>query len=304
MKKLLMILMLILVLTAGAICSRMTRDDGLSVLPEKVTLYLTEESEIITLGLKEYLTGCILGLDLPSCGQQALNAAACAISSTSLYHLQNSGGTFGAQLTDEEIRWISPSRAEELYGAAYEEYLSKAEQAAEYGMAHILTFEEKAIYAPVCRYSAGMTDDGGYPFLAQVEVSYDRNLEEALSTRAFSAEKVMRIMTELTGNGSLSADKSGWFSGAVYENSGALKEIRFGTARVTGEQLRQAFGLRSTAITVEYSEERFVFTAKGWGSNMGMSLNGAAVMARKGNSAKEILAYFFPLAEVSVITEK
>lgn len=271
-------------------------------LPERITLYLSEKGEIITLGCKEYLVGCLLGLDIPSCDQEALNAAACTISSTVTYILQNNAeSTLGAKLSDKQRRWLSPSDAEEIYAEKFCEYLQKAENAAEYGMSHIMTYQRKAIYAPLCRYSTGLTDRGGYPYLSETAVDFDANAEDAISTRAFSAEKVMKSMKALTGIRALGADKNKWFSNAVYEKSGTLREIHFGAARVTGEQLKEAFGLRSAAVTVEYSEDRFIFTSKGWGDNMGMSINSAAIMARKGCTAEEILHFFFPSAELCAL---
>lgn len=267
--------------------------------PERITLYLSDKKEIITLGYKEYLVGCLLGLDIPSSGQAALNAAACAISSTVIHTLQsNDGGTLGAQLSDKQHRWVSVADAQAIYTEGFQEYLHKAQKAAEYGMTHILTYQNTAICAPLCRYSTGLTDSGGYPYLSETAVDFDANAEEAISKRAFSAEKVLDTMTALTGISALGPDRSKWFSAAVYEKSGTLREVRFGGARVTGAKLREAFGLRSAAITIEYSEDRFVFASKGWGDNMGMSINAAAIMARMGSTAEEILHFFFPSAEI------
>ena len=272
------------------------------VLPERITLYLSAKEEIITIGYKEYLTGCLLGLDVPSCGQAALNAAACTISSTVIHSLQNNAeSTLGAQLSDKQHRWLSVADAEAIYTEGLKEYLHKAQTAAEYGISHILTYEGEAIYAPQCRYSTGLTDSGGYPYLPETVIDFDANAEEAISTRAFSSENVLKRMTELTGINTLGADRSKWFSGAVYEKSGTLREVRFGGARVTGYQLQDIFGLRSAAITIEYSEDRFVFISKGWGDNMGMSINAAAIMARKGSTAEEILRFFFPSADIYAI---
>jgi SpoIID/LytB domain protein len=44
--------------------------------------------------------------------------------------------------------------------------------------------------------------------------------------------------------------------------------------------------------------ERFVFHGAGWGHGVGLCQIGAAVMASKGFSAKEILGHYFPGTEL------
>ena len=70
--------------------------------------------------------------------------------------------------------------------------------------------------------------------------------------------------------------------------------VRFGDSEVTGEQLRHAFGLRSSAVTITVSREDMTFTSRGCGGNTGMSAYSAERLARGGMSAEEIFAYFFP----------
>ena len=270
-------------------------DTHTAAIPETVTLYRTEAGRIVPLSYKDYLIGCIFGEVSPAYGEEALKAAACAINSRTLCLLTEGERINGAQLSDIRYPWISPEEAEELYGASYPSYLRKAERAAEFGMAYALYYDGELISAPFCSVSTGKTEDGGsgYPYLSSRELPCDKDCDEGLSTAAYSDNSVRRTLTELTGVSRLSADPTQWFSGAVYTEGGTLSEIRFGSARLTGEQLREAFSLRSAAITVEYTEGRFLFTVRGIGDNLGMSLNAASEMARSGQTAEEILDFFY-----------
>ena len=69
---------------------------------------------------------------------------------------------------------------------------------------------------------------------------------------------------------------------------------RWGDALCTGEELREAFGLRSACFTLDTSGGEFQFTVKGWGHGVGMSQAGAAFLANQGASYQEILAHYYP----------
>ncbi len=260
--------------------------------PKTVSLFRKSDCRIDTLTYEEYLTGCIFAEISPACGEEALKAAACAINCRTLCLLQENKRVNGAQLSDEEHTWLSPEDAAEEYGSSYKSYLRKVRNAVQFGTSHVLLYEDAIFPAPFCAISTGITEDGG-ACLSPKELPCDMNNDDGLSTAACSDNELRRILTELTGVSHLSAEPSEWFDNAIYTNGGTLSEIHFGGARLTGEQLRKVFALRSAAISVQYSEGRFLFTVRGIGDNLGMSLNAAAEMADAGKSAEEILAFFY-----------
>lgn len=271
-----------------------TRQDR---LPQRVSLYLVQQGEIVIIDYKEYLTGCIFGCIEPSAGEEALKAVACAVNTYALYQLENGSEQMftGADLCDDgekSLPYTSAEEAKKLYGSSYPIYLEKVKAAAEYGLSHIITFTGDIFPAQMCRLSAGKTEQGA-------DCSADKEHPEYLSTAAFSDDMVSQVLTELTGVRALPADRSGWFSSPEYSEGGTLLSMQFCGARVTGGQLKEAFSLRSTAISVEYTEERFVFTCRGWGENLGMSVNTAAFLAEKGHTAEEILRYFYRDTELT-----
>lgn len=268
-------------------------------LPERVSIYLSEESRIITLDYRDYLAGCMFAVIYPESGKEALNAVACAVNSRALYLLKTrSRSSFmGADLSDDEDLcqpYITAEEALAQLGERYESCRERIYEAVDFGMKHIITYNGEIISAQICRFSTGMTDSSeSLPYLSETTVAADENADDAVSTRVFSDDMVMRTLSKQYGVTSLPDRREMWFSQAVYLPSGTLKEIYFGDKRLSGKQLKQAFDLRSAAITIEYAEQRFVFTIKGWGENLGMSINGACVMARRGCNCEEILEHFY-----------
>ncbi len=272
---------------------------------ERLTLYLSGEGRIISLSYEEYLTGCIFGwMALSEQPPSALNgeavrAVAVAANTLARYHLDNTPkSTFcGAELSDGAAcqPYLTAEAAGALYGSSYPVYLEQVRSAVQYGLSHTLMHEGQPIYAAMCAASTGLTEgDSTRPYLTARECP-----DTADACDAYSADTIRRMLTQLTGVSRVSADPAEWFSMPVYTEGGALAEIRFCGARVTGGQLRELFSLRSAAVTVEYSEERFLLHTRGVGDNLGMSISAAAAMSEDGSTAVEILSYFYSPAVLS-----
>lgn len=262
-------------------------------LPEKVTLYLEDDRKICTLTLKEYILGRLFAECPDPLAPEAMDAAACAISTTVYFRLENGvKPVFGADLSDAIDSYLTPEEARTEYDN-YEEMLPLYKAAAEYGCSHIMLFDNKPVYAPLCRLSAGATDDGGEPWLKTANTERDKSSKEFTATSAFSTEQVRIALRLLCPDAKLSYDYSSWFTNAEYLPSGTLKSINYGGCDISGKELADTLGLRSNALTIEYAEDRFVFTVRGIGNNIGMSLYTADKLALLGNSSDEILNYFY-----------
>ncbi|MBI4598466.1 MAG: SpoIID/LytB domain-containing protein [Candidatus Omnitrophica bacterium] len=83
--------------------------------------------------------------------------------------------------------------------------------------------------------------------------------------------------------------------------TGALRAVR-----LSGYEFRALFGfdrIRSPLITIIAQDDAFLIEGRGWGHGVGMCQWGAAEMARRGFSAAEILAYYYPGGEVAPAQE-
>lgn len=273
-------------------------------LPERLTLYLTEERRIITLAREDYITGCILACTDPSFQPEALKAVAAACCGHAIYAMQGrSAGEFmGADLSDDPERcpaWVSPEEALEDYCAGQGSVSRKLSAAAEHAAALCPEYDGAAAYTPVIRCSTGTTDSGGVPWLPSLELPEDPASPWYSSTCTVTAEYVRRALREYTGSVILPPSPEDWFTEPEYTPGGVLLTVRFGGAEVAGEELQDALALRSSAITLYVSGEEMTFNVRGCGGNTGMSAYSAERLARGGMSSEEIFAYFFPGVELN-----
>lgn len=151
---------------------------------------------------------------------------------------------------------------------------------------------------PCCRVSSGVTDDGGFTYLPALKLSRDPDSPEYSASSEYTCTAVRKMLAPVTGSVVLPADKAEWFSEPQYTKNGTLRCIRFGGVELTGEQLREALGLRSAAVAITQEHDSFIFRTRGSGGGVGMSVYTADLMARSGLSAQEILQQFYPGTEL------
>ena len=84
--------------------------------------------------------------------------------------------------------------------------------------------------------------------------------------------------------------------------SGRVKRLRLPGLkpdRISGVEFRSAMALRSTAFTVKKQGDRLRVTGRGWGHGVGMCVIAAGRRAARGESAKRILAQYFPGVDIA-----
>ena len=73
-----------------------------------------------------------------------------------------------------------------------------------------------------------------------------------------------------------------------------MTDCEIGGVHISGQKIRNAFGLRSACFTLKYADGRFLFGVRGWGHGVGLSQYGANEMAKQGADYREILARYYP----------
>ncbi len=79
--------------------------------------------------------------------------------------------------------------------------------------------------------------------------------------------------------------------------TGALR-----TLKLTGYEFRSLLGferIRSPFFSIEPAPDGFLLSGRGWGHGVGLCQWGASEMARRGFSAREILAFYYPQSELA-----
>lgn len=257
-------------------------------IPAQLSVYLPDENTILLMSFDEFLTGCIRGMlpDGEEPPNESINVVTAALKTQLMYHLQqrsdDASEPFSADFTINEIFPYTPDNGD----LALNEKLRTAAQCVQ-----PLRINGSLFDCKICKISSGLTD--ACLHCPSTLLLCDVGTEQSISRYAFTAEEVWQTM----GISYAPSDCGKWFANAVYENTSSLKSIEFCSREISGRQLQKLFDLPSDAITVEYTDDNFYFSCKGFGENMGLSVNAAVFLAKSGYSEKEITAFFYPEAE-------
>lgn len=156
--------------------------------------------------------------------------------------------------------------------------------------------------------SSGYTTDAknvwgsSIPYLKSVYCPFDVTSDPNYGYQMKVSEENMRTLTESKLGITLSDNPANWFTvtSIVDGNYVAMVNVD-GQKMITGRSMREAilnFKLKSTAFEVTYSDGYFIFTTYGYGHGVGMSQNGANILAKQGYSYEQILKHYFTGIEV------
>lgn len=255
--------------------------------PARISVYDSKAGIIYTPSYEDFLAGCVDGMILDNIEfePEALKAIAIAENTRIRYFLGNKSGfdDLGADLTTNEYMPYSPEKPD-----------AKVKAAAKDALRLSLCFNGEPFNAPICKISTGRTD-ACPPYSPSIGLPCDIDAPGFNGSSSFTPEMVRDAL----GGGHLPYNFVEWLHDPVYGENGTLRYIELCSERISGETLRRALGLRSTAISADYGEDMFVFKTKGWGDNRGMSIYAANYLAKKGKTAEEILAIFYPDAEIT-----
>jgi len=183
-----------------------------------------------------------------------------------------------------------------------EQGIRKAAEAVRATAGICLQYEGELIEATYFSCSGGKTEDAAavwgaeYPYLQSVDSPGEEEAAWFSDTVVLSGETFARTLG-LAPDGTPET----WFGETTFTEGGGVAAMEIGGTLFTGTQLRSLLGLRSTAFTVEHSPDSVTITTRGYGHRVGMSQYGAEAMAVNGSSYAEILAHYYPGAELVTV---
>ena len=157
--------------------------------------------------------------------------------------------------------------------------------------------------------SSGYTADaanvwGGdnYPYLKSVRCPFDSESDPNYGVTMTVSESNMRSYLENSLGITLSGNPRNWITVTGYVDGNYVSSIDIdGQTIISGRKMRETvlgYKLKSAAFDVYYSNGEFTFTTYGYGHGVGMSQNGANILAKQGCSYSEILKFYFTGIEV------
>jgi len=283
-------------------------------LAEYVSVYCSDTGKVKNIELSKYLCGVLRGEMPPTYNVEALKAQAVAAYTYLVYQKENNfelkkEAHNGAVICTDPSHckaYLSEEDARKSWGDAwYDKYDDKIESAVLETLYEVITYEEEVINAVFFSISSGMTEDAesvwGYriPYLVSVNSDFDSAASGFTSSVTVSIDEYKDKLTSSYGcdfsEGTLHP------SNINRSAAGGIITVTVGGKTLTGTQFRMLFGLRSSNIVLEFSENDVRFNVKGYGHGVGMSQYGANQLAEMGYTYDQILKYYYFGTELGIM---
>ena len=275
--------------------------------PSKIAIYLKDEGKKIELDMNEYLVGAVAAEMPAEYHDEALKAQAIASHTYALYRqsreqLSSTPTLSGADLSDDpelyQGYWDQETR-KNRWGADFETNEQKIRSVVSEVQDLILTYDNEPIDAVFFSMSAGRTESAAnvfgvdLPYLQSVTSDADTLSPVCSKTVYYSDEEFLNRLQKIEMIEPVSKLTDDCIGERIVRESGTVKSVTLCGNTVSGQQIREAFGLNSTAFTIEQNDSGFAIRTMGNGHFVGMSQYGAEQMARDGATFRQILHHYY-----------
>ena len=287
-----------IVILVGAIFLSMnyyqTKDETIQgkkeIKEEPVKVAVTIDNNANYVDLDDYLLGVVAG-EMPANFETEALKAQVVVSRTFVYNRNLSVDN----TTNSQV-YLSEDKMKENWGNKYDEYYQKISTAIKETKNEVMKYQGDYISALFFSSSNGYTENvedyfesSPLPYLRSVDSHWDLTIDPK-NTRQVSFTK-QELKEEFNCQ-----DIN--FNIIAYKKSGRVATLSVGGKNYSGRQVREKLGLSSSCFTVEYVNNKYVFTTKGSGHGVGMSQYGAQGMALEGSNYKEILNHYYTNIEI------
>lgn len=269
-----------------------------------------QSGQILTVGESEFLYGAVAAEMSPAAEPEALKAQAVAcftyysrLRSTQKQTPDSSlnGADFSADTQNWGI-YVSKEQMQKRWGKNFDTYYKNISSAVDPVCGQALKCGGELIDATYYAISSGNTEasediwGGKRAYLVSVASPGDVFAGGYQTTVTLAQEDFKSRVLKAAPSADLNKDASNWIGKIERTTAGSVKSIIIGGQKITGNQARTSFGLRSANFTVSFADGKFTFIVKGYGHGVGMSQTGAQYMAKQGATYKQILSWYYPSA--------
>ncbi len=193
--------------------------------------------------------------------------------------------------------YMTEAQANAFYEINTEYNWDKICSAADEAIKYIMLHDDTPVAAAYHAISAGTTESaenvwGAHvPALLSVDSSYDI-LASDYQTMVQFTEEELRTLLE-SHNITLLPNTDTWFEIERRSSADYVTEVRVGDTPLTGNELRDILGLRSSNFEITRQGSDFLFTVLGYGHGVGLSQTGADYLARQGKTSDFILTHYY-----------
>lgn len=237
--------------------------------------------------------------------EEALKAQAIIIR-TYLYHIMENSNSSNIDVAKTGFTYKTSEDLEKMWGDAFPEKYNKLMKIIENTSLQIITYEGKVIKPYFHASSSGYTRNGSelfeeaMPYLLSVQSSKDVESENYLQgiiiEKATFVTKLREAKTEI----SISDEKPLETMQIISRcDAGYIASLQIGNVILTGDEFAYIFKLNSPNFQVEEYEGNIRIITKGLGHGLGLSMHGAAELAKSGKSYQEILKHYYTGVEIT-----
>lgn len=138
---------------------------------------------------------------------------------------------------------------------------------------------------------------GSFAYLTSVACPFDADSDPNYGLTTKFSESAIKTALEGYLGITLSDNPENWIVVSGYVDGNYVSQVTIdGQKTISGRKLREnvlSYQLKSASFDVKYSDGNFIFTTYGWGHGVGMSQNGANILAKMGYTYDQILKYYF-----------
>lgn len=270
----------------------------------ELSFTVLDNGQVKTAVMSDYLPGVIAAEMPASFSEEALKAQAVAARTYILYCTKHVNPKHPqANICTEAgccLAYSDETKLRGTWGDKYDTNIAIIKKAVSDTDGQVLTFDEEPILASFHSSSAGKTESGSelwgnVPYLVSVESPETGNdVPDYVTTVEVSKENFKETVSAYKNEAAFSDKPEKWLTNTDLDDSGRVRSVTVGGVKLTGSEMRKLFSLRSTAFTLVYKNNMFLFTVTGYGHGLGMSQYGANVMAKNGFDYEEILSHYYP----------
>lgn len=255
--------------------------------------------KITEYSVNDYLFG-VVAAEMPALYEEEAIKAQTVAAFTFVCYKKNCNGNSGYDISTEAQTaqcFITREEAATRWGEKSQEYTAKLDRCIASVLGQTITHNNQIILAAYHAISPGKTNTckdvwgEDLPYLQSVSSSVDTLAENYITTASFSADEIaqkLKSFTEPMG------EAKNYFTDIINTDTGYVKSLKYCGKEISGSEIRNALELRSCNFEINFSENVFTFTVKGYGHGVGMSQNGANAMAKQGKTYQEILLHYYP----------
>lgn len=283
-----------------------------SVLDEPYKVLKCSTGEITEVSVRDYVIGAVAS-EMPAIFEtEALKAQAvvCHTYAERQRELQKKypdEALGNADFSDDPNKYqgfFTNDMIRHYFGDNYEMHYSKIADAVDEVLDYMIVYDGEPIISAFHSMSSGMTESAenawgtAVDYLVPTDSESDIDAPNYTNEARISVDFVKARLERIFEGTVLDDEPENWIKIGERSESGTVLSADVGGITVTGNDLREAFGLRSADIEVECFDGEFIFTTRGYGHGVGMSQYGANSMAQKGKKWRDIISHYYKDVEI------